>query len=93
MMEFLDSIDINENYLLENYPKILDLLLIDNTTKKNIIWATDSYKGKGHRFNENMSPFIIGEKNFIKPRSQKSKLEQSKRSKDGAEVFTPSYFN
>ena len=90
-MEFLDSIDINEKYLLENYPKILDLLLIDNTTKKNIIWATDSYKRKGYSFKENMSPFIIGEKNFIKPRSQKSKSEQSKRSKDSAEVFTPSW--
>ena len=45
-MGFLDSIDINEKYLLDNYPKILDLLLIDNTTKKNIIWATDSYKEK-----------------------------------------------
>ncbi len=38
-MGFLDSIDINEKYLLDNYPKILGLLLIDNTTKKNIIWA------------------------------------------------------
>ena len=91
MVEFLDSIDINEKYLLENYPKILDLLLIDNTTKKNIIWATDSYKIKGYSFSENMSPFVIGEKNFIKPRSQKSKSEQSKRSKDSAEVFTPSW--
>jgi hypothetical protein len=91
MMGFLDSIDINEKYLLDNYPKILDLLLIDNTTKKNIIWATDSYKRKGYRFKDNISPFIIGEKNIIKPRSQKSKTEQTKRSKDSAEVFTPSW--
>lgn len=90
-MNFLDSIDINEKYLLDNYPKILDLLLIDNTTKKNIIWATDSYKRRGYHFKDNMFPFIIGEKNFIKPRSQKSKTEQSKRSKDSAEVFTPSW--
>lgn len=90
-MELLDSIDINEKYLLENYPKILDLLLIDNTTKKNIIWATDSYKRRGYSFNDNMSSTLIGEKNFIKPRSQKSKGEQSRRSKDNAEVFTPSW--
>lgn len=90
-MELLDSIDINEKYLLEKYPKILDLLLIDNSTKKNILWATDSYKNKDFRFHDNMSPFIIGENNFIKPRSQKSKTEQTKRSKDNAEVFTPSW--
>ncbi len=90
-MEFLDNIDINEKYLLENYPKLLDLLLIDNTTKKNIIWATDSYQKRGYKFKDNMTPFIIGEKNFIKPRSKKSKTEQVKRSKDSAEVFTPSW--
>lgn len=90
-MELLDSIDINEKYMLSKYPKILELLLIDNTTRKNIIWATDSYKNKGFKFHDNMSPVIIGEKNFIKPRSQKSKAEQNKRSKDSAEVFTPSW--
>ena len=90
-MEFLDNIDINEKYLLENYPKLLELLLFDNTTKKNIIWATDSYLRKGYKFKDNMTPFIIGEKNFIKPRSKKSKTEQIKRSRDSAEVFTPSW--
>ena len=90
-MEILNDIDINEKYLLDNYPEILDLLLIDNTTKKNIIWATDSYKRRGYYFNDNMTPYVIGSKNFIKPRSQKSRKEQSKRSKDNAEVFTPSW--
>lgn len=90
-MNLLENIDINEKYLLEHYPEVLDLLLFDNTTKKNIIWATDSYKRKGFYFNDNMITFLIGERNFIKPRSQKSKSEQSKRSKDSAEVFTPSW--
>lgn len=90
-MEILNDIDINEKYLLDNYPEILELLLIDNTTKKNIIWATDSYKRRGYYFNDNMTPYVIGSKNLIKPRSQKSKKEQTKRSKDSAEVFTPSW--
>lgn len=85
------NIDINEKYLLDNYPEILDLLLIDNTTKKNIIWATDSYRRRGHYFHHNMDSCMIGKKNFIKPRSQKSKTDQAKRSKDSAEVFTPSW--
>lgn len=90
-MKNLNIIDIDEKYLYENYPQILELLLIDNTTKKNIIWATDSYKKFGYEFNNNMHSYIIGEKNLIKPRSKKTKGEQSKRSKDNAEVFTPSW--
>ena len=31
--------DLNENKLLESYPEVLDILLYDNTTKKNIIWG------------------------------------------------------
>ena len=90
-MKDIDILDIDEKYLYENYPKAVDLLLIDNTTKKNIIWATDSYKKFGYEFNDNMYSCIIGEKNFIKPRAQKTKGEQVKRSKNNAEVFTPSW--
>ena len=35
------NIDVNENELYKKYPRVLDLLLSDNTTRKNIIWATD----------------------------------------------------
>lgn len=31
--------DLNENKLLESYPEVLDILLYENTTKKNIIWG------------------------------------------------------
>lgn len=46
-----DSIDINEKYLEDHYPGILDMFLIDRTTGKNIIWATDHY--------ENMDMVIV----------------------------------
>ena len=35
--------DINETSILKDYPEILDILLYDQTTKSNIIWATDNY--------------------------------------------------
>lgn len=45
-----ERIDIKENIILELSEEILELLLIDRTTGKNIIFATDNYKkyGKGY---------------------------------------------
>lgn len=39
--------EINIKGLYSLYPNILDILLRDNTTKKNIIWATVHYQNKG----------------------------------------------
>lgn len=39
-----NHIDIKENELLREYPEVLEKLLEDHTTKKNIIWATDNYE-------------------------------------------------
>ena len=90
-MHNFKNIDIDESFLLREYPEILDLLLIDNTTKKNIIWATDSYKRKGIKFDDSIDSYIISNNNFIMPRSKKNKLDQTSRSKINAEVFTPSW--
>lgn len=87
----MTDIDINEKSLYEKYPTVLDLLLLDNTTKKNIIWATNSYKRRGYRFSDNILPINVIKENIIQPRSKKAKAEQAKRSKDIAEVFTPSW--
>lgn len=83
--------DINDKDLYSEHPKVLELLLLDQTTGKNIIWATDSYKRRGYRFNDSICVSNVIAKNVILPRSKKSKSEQSKRSKDSAEVFTPSW--
>ena len=87
--------DLNENKLLENFPEVLDILLFDNTTKKNIIWGTNNYKSHGIGYFEN-DHILVGQitgrhGSIIKPRVEKSKKEQQKRSKDMAEVFTPSW--
>lgn len=88
-------IDILENELIEKYPDILGILLRDQTTQRNIFWATDNYEnlGESYRFNSEISPELItGEKgNVIMPRVHKDKILQLSRSKEMAEVFTPSW--
>ncbi len=88
-------IDILENELIEKYPDVLGILLRDQTTQKNIFWATDNYEhfGDSYRFNSEILPELItGEKgNVIMPRVHKDKILQLSRSKEMAEVFTPSW--
>lgn len=86
-----NNIDIKES-LLRRKGSLLDILLIDRTTKKNIVWATDSYKNLGKEFFSKslIKPkLVIGKYNLlIQPRAAKSLIEQRKRTKDKAEVFT-----
>ena len=90
-----ENIDINETEVLKQYPEVLEMLLKDHTTQQNIYWATDSYadRGEGYQFKDAIiTDSITGDNGMIiRPRSVKSKDEQTKRSKDMAEVFTPSW--
>jgi hypothetical protein len=87
--------DVKENALAALDPKILKILLKDKTTRKNIIWATDDYLhlGEVYSFSKEMTVAAItgANGNVIRPRIEKSKVEQSARSKEKAEVFTPSW--
>ena len=88
-------IDVKENYILRLDSGLLSILLKDNTTGKNIIWATDDYNayGAGYQKDNSMTIFSITGKNgnLIKPRTAKTKQEQIARVRDKAEVFTPSW--
>lgn len=90
-----NEVDILENDLREQYPEVLDILLRDHTTQKNIFWATDNYQylGKGYDFaSPILSELITGERgNVIMPRVKKDKDLQQSRVRDMAEVFTPSW--
>jgi len=85
-------VDIRENAL---DPDVLRVLLIDRTTEKNIIWGTDDYISLGERYSFGSTieyDLITGENGMvIKPRVEKDKDAQTQRSKDKAEVFTPSW--
>jgi hypothetical protein len=87
--------DILENEILINYPKVLEILLLDRTSKKNIFWATDNYHALGveYSFSSPILPELITGKNgnVIMPRIKKDKIMQQERSKNMAEVFTPSW--
>lgn len=92
---FRELVDVKEDNILSFDKELLDILLKDRTTNKNIIWGTDNYSLYGPGFFE--KDYITPEKitgkygKLIKPRVRKTKEEQSKRIKDKAEVFTPSW--
>lgn len=90
--KYTEQIDIREDYLLKK-DNLLEILLQDKTTDKNILWATDSYETKGKKFAQ-LAPIttnLVTGKNgtLIQPRAVKSKEEQLLRTRDKAEVFTP----
>jgi hypothetical protein len=90
-----NEVDILENDIREQYPEVLEILLRDHTTQKNIFWATDNYQnlGKEYEYNSPILPELItGENgNVIMPRVKKDKELQQTRVRDMAEVFTPSW--
>lgn len=73
---------------------LLNLLLADKSTKKNIIWATDTYEELGHGFADKEQideKLLLQHADIIKPRIQKSQEEQAARTRKKAEVFTPAW--
>ncbi|HFI0041551.1 TPA: restriction endonuclease [Streptococcus suis] len=91
----MSAIDISEDKLIRDYPDILNILLQDRTTRKKIIWATNSYEylGEGFLASDQISESRITGAfcNLIMPRVVKSKEEQKSRTKLNAEVFTPTW--
>jgi hypothetical protein len=90
-----NRIDLKEHYLYRLDHELLEILLKDRSSGKNIIWATDNYAHKGIGFQRHdhieLSSVIGYNGNVVKPRVEKSKREQLDRIKQKAEVFTPSW--
>jgi hypothetical protein len=90
-----NEVDILENEIREQYPNVLETLLRDQTTQRNIFWATDNYQylGESYKFASPILPELItGEHGkIIMPRVKKDKELQQIRVRDMAEVFTPSW--
>lgn len=72
---------------------LLGRLLEDKTTKSNILWATDAYQnfGDDYRRDKEIKPYMITGANsaVIKNRARKELEQQTERTKQHAEVFTP----
>ena len=90
-----DTKDVIENNTASFNEQVLAVLLIDRSTKKNIVWATDDYIdfGVGYSPESEISiDKISGLHSFIiTPRILKEKQKQSNRTRNKAEVFTPSW--
>lgn len=88
-------IDIIEQEIVNMSEKLFNVLLMDRTTKKNICWATDHYVSHGSEYypQEPVTRDSITGFNtkIIRPRIAKDMEEQTKRTKEKAEVFTPSW--
>lgn len=89
------AVDVQENELLQLDDKLLDILLKDRTTNANIMWCTDDYAelGAGYGSKDQIMPELItGDKGeIIRPRAVKSKEEQLSRTREKAEVMTPTW--
>lgn len=81
-----DLIDISA-YPVRN---VINILLQDKTTKKNIIWATDAYDFYGCNGKRQITiESLLGEGSVkLQPRILKSLEEQQQRTRKKAEVFS-----
>ena len=91
-----DKSTINNEYYFGNFDVgIQSVLLHDFSSKKNIKWCTNDYiqYGNGYGFNDPITSesLINNGSNVIKPRILKNNDEQKRRTKEKAEVFTPSW--
>lgn len=87
--------DMDEDKLLRSNKKLLSTLLLDFSTGKNIKWATDNYSKAGIKFEEEkeiQANLITGWYNgLIRPRAEKDTETKIERTRNKAEVFTPSW--
>ncbi len=86
-------INIQDDILKIQALGLLDRILVDKTTKRNIMWATDAYSVLGTKYerNEEITSDLITGRNsgVIKTRARKAMEQQTVRTRQHAEVFTP----
>lgn len=74
-------------FSIENInPDLLNILLADRTTKKNIIWATDDYRSIS-----STDEIKFEQISLIRLRFEKFCEQKKNRTRDKAEIFTPSW--
>lgn len=91
----IKKFDVSEQLLLEQNPAVLDALLADKTTNRNIIWGTDDYSYLGECYAADQQILVSSITGFnagvIQPRIAKSHEQRGTRTKEKAEVFTPAW--
>ena len=93
--ELAHGIDVLEESVRSLDRELLDILLYDRTTRTNILWGTTDYVSYGPEFGDlcEITPELVtGEyATLIQPRITKSQSTRLYRTRDKAEVFTPSW--
>ena len=95
----MGTVDISEDFINSLSSTVLKKLLQDHSksskTYVSIFWATDNYRrlGPDYAYHMPIKPELITGKHgkVVQPRVVKSKVVQIARSKNMAEVFTPSW--
>ncbi|MGL5257837.1 MAG: restriction endonuclease subunit M [Proteocatella sp.] len=94
-MDLNNNIDILEDDIISYGRDLLKILLKDRTTGKDIIWATNDYVefGEFYRSSCEIELNAISGRNtkIIQPRITKHEIQQTNRTREKAEVFTPSW--
>lgn len=94
-MQVNPEIDILERDIADYSSLLLHIILLDHTTGRNIIWATEDYVQFGEEYGAKKSieaTQITGNySKVIQPRITKAQTDQISRTRDKAEVFTPSW--
>ena len=94
-MQFEEKLDVIEEDIAQYSRELFDILLKDRTTNKNIIWATNDYSSYGalyqatEQIDANLITGIYSK--IIQPRVAKAHEQKNNRTRDKAEVFTPSW--
>ena len=94
-MQFEEKLDVIEEDIAQYSRELLDILLKDRTTNENIIWATSDYISHGELYaatEQIYASLITGvHSKLIQPRVAKAHEQKNSRTRDKAEVFTPSW--
>lgn len=89
------EIDVIEQQIQDISPDLMKILLSDKSTKGYIRWGSDNYADLGPEYqaDQEMKPELVTGKHtvLIQPRVSKSEEEKIRRTRDKAEVFTPSW--
>ena len=86
-------INIQDDILKLNRIEVLEKLLVDKTTGKKIMWATDAYNYAGNLYERNREISVLAltgdNAGVLKTRARKEMEHRDKRTRQHAEVFTP----
>ncbi|MCQ2751490.1 MAG: hypothetical protein MJ189_00025 [Coriobacteriales bacterium] len=93
-MDIMNHIDLLEYKVIDEFPGVLEILLLDRTTNENILWGSDNYLDLSSSYLPE-SPMtlkaITEHRKLIQPRNLKPKHIQKKRMVTKGEVFTPAW--